>query len=57
MVYLAEFLVRDGEPRALCVRGEFGVFSSKRFLRFLLAGALTLPGVVECARGAAAPQS
>jgi len=28
----------------------------KRFLRFLLAGALTLPGTVECAWGAAAPQ-
>jgi len=29
MVYLAGFLVRDGEPRALCVRGKFGVFHPK----------------------------
>jgi Domain of unknown function (DUF5916) len=36
--------------------GQIRRFSSKRFLGFLLAGAATLPGAVECARGAAAPQ-
>jgi hypothetical protein len=39
--------VRSGRARGLPV---------KRFLRFLLAGALTLPGTVECGWGAAAPQ-
>jgi hypothetical protein len=31
MVYLAGFLVRDGEPRAICVRGEFRAFHPKEF--------------------------
>jgi hypothetical protein len=31
MVYLAGFLVRDGEPRVLCGRGKFGVFHPKGF--------------------------
>src|SRR5277367_5999697 len=54
MVYLAGFLSSrrgaEGTLRSGLIRG----ISSKRFLRFLLAGALTLPGVVECGWGATA---